>query len=91
MHTPYCLEIWHKEGGIKAHLGTKFGWNTINSQEVISDYSRKITPICCQAYLVNHLWEEAENHWVNRLTIELQTFCGFKRNQAKTHKDKTKN
>ena len=35
----------------------------------MSDYSRKITPICCHAYRVNHVWEEAENWWVNRLTI----------------------
>ena len=52
------------------HLGTKFGWNTINSQGVISDYSQKITPICCHAYRVNHFWEEAENQYVDRLTIE---------------------
>ena len=42
------------------------------------DYSRKITPICCHAYRVNRLWEEAENRWVIRLTIEPQTFCGLK-------------
>ena len=28
------------------------------------DYSRKITPICCHAYRVNRIWEEAENRWV---------------------------
>ena len=44
----------------------------------MSDYSRKITPICCHAYRVNRKWEEAENRWVNRLTIEPQTFCGLK-------------
>ena len=38
-----CLEIWHTEGGVKVHLGTKFGWNTINRQRVISYYSQKIT------------------------------------------------
>ena len=38
------------------------------------DYSRKITPICCHAYRVNLVWEEAENRWVIRLTIEAQTF-----------------
>ena len=35
----------------------------------MSDYSRKITPICCHAYRVNRVWEEADNRWVNRLTI----------------------
>ena len=42
------------------------------------DYSRKITPTRCHAYRVNRVWEEAENQWVNRLTIEPQTFCGLK-------------
>ena len=50
------------------------------------DYSRKITPICCHAYRANHVWEEAENRWVNRLTIEPQTFCGFKQIELKTRK-----
>ena len=36
----------------------------------MNDYSRNITPICCHAYRVNRVWEEAENQWVNRLTIE---------------------
>ena len=67
--------IW---SGLKAHLGTNVGWNTINRQRVMRDYSRKITPICCHAYRVNRVWEEAENRWVNRLTIEPQTFCGLK-------------
>ena len=69
-----------------AHLGTNFGWNTINRQRVISDYSQKITPMCCHAYKVNRLWEEAENRWVNRLTIEPQTFCGLKEIELKTRK-----
>ena len=43
------------------HLGTNFGWNTINNQRVIIDYSQKITPICCHAYRVNRLSESAEN------------------------------
>ena len=86
-----CLEIWHTEGGgggggIKVHLGTNFGWNTINRQRVISDYSRKITPICCHAYRVNRLREEAENRWVNRLTIEPQTFCGLREIELKPRK-----
>ena len=86
-----CLDIWHTEGGIKAHLCTNFGWNTINRQRVISDYSRKITPICCHAYRVNRVWEEAENRWVNRLTIEPQTFCGLKEIELKTRKIQRKN
>ena len=68
------------------HLGTKFGWNTINSQGVISDCSRKITPICCHTYRVNRLWEEADNWYVDRLTIEPQTFCGLKENELKITK-----
>ena len=67
-----------QKGGIKAHLCTNFSWNTINRQRVISDYSRKITPICCHAYRVNRVWEEAETRWVNRLTIEPQTLSNYK-------------
>ena len=63
-----------------------FGLNTINSQGVIIDYSRTITPICCHAYKVNCLWEEAENRLVDRLTIELQTFCSFKEMELNTTK-----
>ena len=77
---------WHTEGGIKVHLITTFGWNTINRQRVISNYSQKITPICCHAYRVNRLREEAENQWVNRLTIEPQTFYGLKEIELKTKK-----
>ena len=61
-------------GGIKADLSTKFGWNTISSRGVISDYSQKVMPICCHACRVNRLWEEAENQCVDRLHIEPQTF-----------------
>ena len=53
-------------------------WNTISTQGVNSNYSRKITPICCHAYKVNRLWEEDEPWYVDRLTIEPQTFCGLK-------------
>ena len=34
-----ALKFSTQKGGTKAHLGTKFGWNTINSQGVISEYS----------------------------------------------------
>ena len=55
------------------------------------DYSRKITPICCHAYRVNHVREEAENRWVIRLTIEPQIFCGLKEIELKTRKIQRKN
>ena len=91
--TPYpiALTFGIEKGGIKAHLGTNISWNTINRQRVISDYSRKITPICCHAYRVNRVWKEAENQWVNRLTIEPQTFCGLKEIELKTRKIQRKN
>ena len=56
----------------------------------MSDYARKITPICCHAYRVNRVWEEAENRWVNRLTIEPQTFCGLKEIELKNQEDTAK-
>ena len=88
MRTPYPLasKFGTQKGSIKEHLGTKFSWNTINRQRVISDYSLKITPICCHAYRVNRLREEAKNWWVNRLTIEPQTFCGLKEIELKITK-----
>ena len=57
----------------------------------MSDYSRKITPICCHAYRVNRVWEDAENRWVNRLTIEPQNFCGLKEIELKARKIPRKN
>ena len=54
----------------------------------MSDYSRRITPICCHAYRLNRVWEEAENRWVNRLTIEPQTFCEI---ELKSRKIQRKN
>ena len=54
-------------------------------------YSQKITPICCHAYRVSRVWEEAENRWVNRLTIEPQTFCGLKEIELKNRKIQRKN
>ena len=90
-HYPIALKCGTQKGGIKAHLGTNFGWNTINRQRVMSDYARKITPICCHAYRVNRVWEEAENRWVNRLTIEPQTFCGLKEIELKTRKIQQQN
>ena len=55
------------------------------------DYSRKLTPICCHAYRVNRVWEEAENRWVNELTIEPQTFCGLIEIEPKPRKIQRKN
>ena len=56
----------------------------------MSDYSRKITPKCCHAYSINHIWEEAENRWVNRLTIHPQAFGGLKEIEIKNQEDTTK-
>ena len=50
-----------------------------------------MTPICCKAYRVNCLWEEAENWWVNSVTIEPQTVCGLKEIELKTRKIQQKN
>ena len=87
--TPYpiALNFGTQKGDIKTHLGTNFGWNTINRQS----YERLFTPICCHAYRVNRVWEEAENRWVNRLTIEPQTFCGLKEIELKNRKIQRKN
>ena len=57
----------------------------------MSNYSQQITPICCHAYRVNHLQEESENRWVNRLTIEPQPCCGLKEIKLKTTKLQRKN
>ena len=57
----------------------------------MSDYLKKITPIGCHAYRVNRVWEEAEHRWVNRVTIEPQTFCGLKQIELKTRKIQRKN
>ena len=82
MPYPIALKFGTQKWDIKAHLGSTFGWNVINSQGVISNYSQKITPICCHAYRVNRL----ENRCVNRLTIEPQTFCGLKEIELKMMK-----
>ena len=52
---PIALKFGTQKGDIKAHLGTNFGWNTINRQRGMSDYSQTITPICCHAYRVNRV------------------------------------
>ena len=50
----------------------------------------KKTPICCHASSLNCLREGTENRWVNRLTIEPQTFSGLKAIKVKNHKDTVK-
>ena len=64
---PSALEFGTQEGGVRAHLSTKFHYNTINSRKVICDYSQKITSICCHAHKVNREWQEAENWYRHRL------------------------
>ena len=91
MQYPTALKFGTQKGGIEAHLCTNFGWNRINRQRIISDYSRQITPICCHAYRVNRLREEAENQWVNRFTIAPKTFCGLKEIKLQTRKIQRKN
>jgi len=88
---PITLKFGTQKGGVRAHVGTKFGWNTINTRKDIYDYSQKITPICCHAYRVNHEWQEAENLYRGRLTIEPPTFCCLKAIELKTIKIQRKN
>ena len=33
-----ALKFGAQKGGVRAYLGTKFGWNTINTFKVICDY-----------------------------------------------------
>ena len=80
-----CIDIWHTEGGHKDASCLA------GIRGVISNYSQKITPICCHTYRVNCLWEEAENQYMNRLTIDPQSFCGLKVIELKTTKIQQKN
>ena len=86
-----ALKFGTQKGCVMAHLGTKFGQNTINTCKVIRNYSRKITPICCHAHRVNREWQEAENWYRGRLSSEPQTFCGLKGIELKTMKIQQKN
>jgi len=88
---PIALKYGTRRGGIMAHLGTTFRYNTINTCKVIRDYSRKITSICCHAHRVNREWQKAENWYRVRLTIEPQTFCSLKEIKLKTMKIQQKN
>jgi len=86
MHYPIALKFGTLKGRIKAHPDTKFGCNTINVHEVINNYLQKITPICCHAYRVNRLWQEAEIWQGERITIEPQIFCYLKEIELKITK-----
>ena len=77
-------------------VDTPSNFSTLHSKFERNHFKRSqdtqtITPICCHAYRVNRVWEEAENWWVNRLTIEPQTFCGLKEIDLKTRKIQRKN
>ena len=50
----------------------------MNSGFSIDRDTKMAVSLSPNSYWVNRLWEEAENRWVNRLTIEPQTFCGLK-------------
>ena len=87
-----CFEIWYTEGGItiKAHLGTNFGWNTINRQRGIRDFSRKITPICCHAYSVNQGQIQTIKKGGSILELQLQPSCKLKTKKKERKKKKKK-
>ena len=80
------LKFGTQIGGVGAHLGIKFGVNKRINHRVINDHSQKITPICCHTHRINCLWEEAKNRYVDRATIEPQTFCGLKEIKLKVMK-----
>ena len=86
-----ALKFGTQKGGVMAHLATKFGQNLVNTRKVIRDYSRKITSICCHTHRVNREWQEAENWYSDRLTIEPQIVCGLKEIELKTMKIQQKN
>jgi len=83
MGYPIPLKFGTQKGGVRLHLGTKFGLNMINTREVICYYSLKITSICYHAHRVNQAWQEAENWYRSRIFIEPQTFCNLKEGTAK--------
>jgi len=87
---PIALKFSTQKGGIRGHFGNKFGWNAINTRQVICDYSRNIIPIFCHAHRVNRTWQEAENWYRGRLTIKPQTFCNLKEIELKDHKGTAK-
>jgi len=42
-----ALKFVTQKDDVRANLDTKFGWNTINTHEVICNYLLKITPPSC--------------------------------------------
>ena len=76
-----------KFGTQKGDIGKGASWYQVWLEyDAISNYSQKITPICCHTYRVNCLWEETENWYMDRLPIEPQTFCSLKEIELKTMK-----
>jgi len=53
-HNLTALKFGTLKGWIRVHTDTRFACNTINGHKAIDDYLRKITPIWCHAYRVNH-------------------------------------
>ena len=44
-HYPHALRYRSQMGNVRMHLGTKFGYNIINGDKIINNYSQK----CCHA------------------------------------------
>jgi len=82
-HYLIALKFSTLKGRIRVHPDTKFGCNTTYGHEVINNHSKKITPICCPAYRVNHQWQNRQG---DRVTIEPQTFCYLKEIELKIMK-----
>ena len=62
MHIPITLKLGTREGLIKAHLRTNFGWNPIKIYGVMIYFSCRKRSKVCDAYRVNH-WEELDETW----------------------------
>jgi len=81
-----ALKFGTQIGGVRAHLGTNFGWNTVNTHKVICDDLQEIAPICCHAHRENREWHKYENWYRSGLTIKPITFCGLKEIKPKIMK-----
>ena len=55
MGNPISWKFGMQKGGIRAHIGTKFGSNMINTHKVVCDYSRKQ-----YVFEVNCTWQEVK-------------------------------
>ena len=86
-----ALKFDTQKGGVRAHLGTKIGQNTINTCKVICDYLQNITPICCHTHKVDCAWLEAEKLVQRQVNYQASNLLWFERNRAKDHKDTAKN